>query len=144
MLHSPFICSVLRLPVQYNPKKQFPKRKYNTHLLKLECGIFYTFLSLSLRIQVPMSSYRHIHFCYKLIGNMTMPIWYWHTKLYIQLHFNRPQQSQPTKKGKGVVTKIDFTIGELFYGPKEAPNTIRQVCTGTGVDFGFFRYLSQF
>ena len=38
---------------------------------------------------------------------------------------NRPWQSQPTKKGKGVVTKIDFTIGELFYGPKEAPNTIR-------------------
>jgi len=41
------------------------------------------------------------------------------------LFFNRPWQSQPTKKGKGVVTKIDFTIGVLFYGPKEAPNTIR-------------------
>ena len=38
---------------------------------------------------------------------------------------NRPWQSQPTKKGKGAVTKIDFTIGVLFYGPKEAPNTIR-------------------
>ena len=38
---------------------------------------------------------------------------------------NRPWQSQPTKKGKGVVTKINFSIGVMFYGPKEAQNTVR-------------------
>ena len=37
---------------------------------------------------------------------------------------NRAWQSQPTKKGKGVMTKFDFSIWVMFYGPKEAPNTI--------------------
>ena len=38
---------------------------------------------------------------------------------------NRAWQSRPTKKGKGVVTEFDFSIGVMFYGPKEAQNTVR-------------------
>ena len=36
----------------------------------------------------------------------------------------KPWQSQPTKKGNWVVTKIGFVNGVMFYGTKEAPNTI--------------------
>ena len=42
----------------------------------------------------------------------------------LTLPLNRPWQSQPTKKGKGVETKINLSIVVMFYGPKEAPNTI--------------------